>query len=92
MLTVLMSTPTGVHFHDSLRKAFSMKAKHEAIFEDFNKTFPADVIAKWKVDVKRWEVDPMSKLDPFLDDTEGLCALFILVAANSDGTYSNNNE
>lgn len=45
-----------------------MTEKHQAIFEEFTKTFPQATLEKWKADVERWEADPYNApLDPFIE-------------------------
>ncbi|KAI0684251.1 hypothetical protein BC835DRAFT_1409185 [Cytidiella melzeri] len=52
----------------NLQQAVNSQVKHEAIFKDFNKTFSSETIAKWKEDIERWEADPFSSPDPFIED------------------------
>ena len=49
-----------------------MKAKHEAIFEDYNNTFLQDTVAQWTADVERWNDDHSSKPDPYEEPTSGM--------------------
>ncbi|KAI0085202.1 hypothetical protein BDY19DRAFT_896968, partial [Irpex rosettiformis] len=57
-------------FLRNLSNAIAMRDKHEAIFADFTKTFPAGIVEKWKDEVERWEADPLTSPDPFVEDTK----------------------
>ncbi len=50
-----------------LREAYDMMLKHQTMFDDFSKTFSQATLSKWQADVERWEADPFTSPDPFVE-------------------------
>lgn len=49
-----------------LRKAVSMRVKHEGLHVEFSNAFPVDVINEWTQMVEDWDTDHQ-KPNPYVD-------------------------
>lgn len=49
----------------SLRNASLMQAKHQAIFQNYNTTFPATLTKDWKAHIAKWNKDHSIKPNPY---------------------------
>ncbi|KAI0083406.1 hypothetical protein BDY19DRAFT_998587 [Irpex rosettiformis] len=62
----------GKLFLQNLSNAIIMKDKHAKMFTEFTGTFPNDTIEKWRTEVERWEADPLTSVDPFVEDNKSM--------------------
>ncbi|KAI0083018.1 hypothetical protein BDY19DRAFT_901053, partial [Irpex rosettiformis] len=62
----------GTLFLRNLRTAREMCEKQEAIFSEFTRTFPSEMIARWQAKVEHWEANPSLHDDPFVEDAKAM--------------------